>query len=386
MNFRTNALTRVGATALLAVGAVAAAAAPAYADPAEADLSVKSASSKIAVDAPGKDFRIDIHNAGPGVATDTEVTVDWSKLDPELVKIDPAQFEGCDITGETAVCAIGDGAAGETLPLPLTIDRVPGATVGPAGSFTVSVRSAAPDPNEANNSDTVEVEVVDSGVDLTAVAFDVYAISQQGEPSPVVPGHTAPLFWFLANQGDRAAKGISYSITLPEHVTFVDNFEGCAPSAGKRTLVCQYPDAVLEPGDALFDETGTTVKVSEDAPGPVVLKGGLLKGSAMGAVDVSTLRAKAASVAPNGLQVASAAELRKEIDPGDNDASFSVFVAAKGGAGGGAGPTLPVTGVHAGLIGGVGLLVVVAGTAMFLVARRRRVVLVAPNHEASPTV
>jgi LPXTG-motif cell wall-anchored protein len=70
-----------------------------------------------------------------------------------------------------------------------------------------------------------------------------------------------------------------------------------------------------------------------------------------------------------------------DVDATDNSDGYAVIVAAQGGTGGGDGGSLPVTGPQAGLIGGIGAAVLAAGGAMFLVARRRRVVLVTPGDE-----
>jgi LPXTG-motif cell wall-anchored protein len=59
-----------------------------------------------------------------------------------------------------------------------------------------------------------------------------------------------------------------------------------------------------------------------------------------------------------------------------------VFVGGTGGGGGGG--DLPVTGVQAGLIGGVGLAVLAGGGALLVMSRRRKVVLVTPGDE-TPT-
>jgi LPXTG-motif cell wall-anchored protein len=59
-----------------------------------------------------------------------------------------------------------------------------------------------------------------------------------------------------------------------------------------------------------------------------------------------------------------------------------VIVAGTGGEGGGGG-SLPVTGAQAGLIGGIGAVVVALGAVLFFVARRRKVVLVTPQDEKS---
>lgn len=53
--------------------------------------------------------------------------------------------------------------------------------------------------------------------------------------------------------------------------------------------------------------------------------------------------------------------------------------ATPGGSGGGGG--LPVTGVQAGLIGGIGAAVLLAGGVLLLLSRRRKVVLVNPADE-----
>ena len=71
-----------------------------------------------------------------------------------------------------------------------------------------------------------------------------------------------------------------------------------------------------------------------------------------------------------------------DIDPSDNVDGFAVLVAGPtGGSGGGTGddPGLPVTGPVAGTIGGIGGAVLVAGAIMFVMSRRRRVVLVTPD-------
>ena len=390
MLFRNRALARVGAVSALTIGAVALAGAPAFADPADADLSVKAASSKISVGVDGKALRFDINNGGPAIATDTVVTLDLAGLDSSMVGVDPAQFEdsGCEVNKSLVTCEIGAGNPGETLPWLFSVERLGGE--GPAGSFTLTAESSAPDPDPKNNTVTVPVEVVGGGVDLLAIAWDVYTISEEEELTPVAPGDAAPLFWGIFNQGDHIAQGVNYSITLPEHVTFVDDFKDCTTSADRRVLDCEKTGAVIVPGLGLETEEDVYwVQVSEDAPGPVTLTGGELTASAIDSIDPSKARMAATSVAPEGMRVVTKEEILdgpNEVDEGDNDSSFAVFVggpAAAGGGGGGGGGGLPVTGVQAGLLGGVGLAVVVAGGALFMLGRRRRVVLVTPGDEKS---
>ncbi|GAA1823244.1 hypothetical protein HC028_15700 [Planosporangium flavigriseum] len=56
---------------------------------------------------------------------------------------------------------------------------------------------------------------------------------------------------------------------------------------------------------------------------------------------------------------------------------------ATGGTGGGSGVTLPITGSQAGLAGGVGLALLAAGAGLYLVATRRRAVVVTGDDKAS---
>jgi hypothetical protein len=384
MHFRNRALAYAGAGAagLFAAGAFAA---PALAAD-EADVLVKPLSSKIAVGAEAKLFRFDIKNAGPGVATDTTIAFDLSGLDPNKVDLLAEDIEGENVkvaedAEDEIVLEIGDGASGETLPFGLPIILKDGVGVGSAGSFKVTVKSTAADPDETNNSATIPVEVVESGPDLASIALDVYDI----DGNPVKPGGIGSLYWEIANQGDLAVQGLALSLTLPEQATFVEDYDGCVTSADRRVLTCEDPKAVLEPGYVIDAGDGLPVKVSEDATGPVTLTGGLLKvtgGSAVTPPEVAALGAKATASFGSFEIVPVAEEPPADVDPGDNDAEFAVFVAGpEDGGGGGGDGELPLTGVQAGLIGGVGLAVLAGGGVLLLMARRRKVVLVAGDDE-----
>ncbi|GAA4692838.1 LPXTG cell wall anchor domain-containing protein [Phytohabitans rumicis] len=383
MNFRNRALAYAGAGAagLFAAGAFAA---PALAAD-EADVLVKPLSSKIAVGAELKIFRFDIKNAGPGVATDTTITFDISGLDPNKIDLLAEDIEGenvkvAEATEDEIVLEIGDGASGETLPFGLPIILKDGVDKGSAGSFKVSVKSTATDPDETNNSATIPVEVVDSGFDLASIAYDVRDL----DGNPIKPGGTGSLYWEIANQGDQAVKGLTLSLTLPEKATFAEDYDGCVTSADRRVLTCEDPESVLEPGYVIDAGDGLPVTVSEDASGPVTLTGGLLKvtgGSAVTPPEVAALDAKA-SQSFGSFEIAPVdEEPPADVDPGDNDAEFAVFVGAADGGGGGGDGELPLTGVQAGLIGGVGLAALAGGGVLFLMARRRKVVLVAGDDE-----
>ncbi|MCW6004752.1 hypothetical protein K1W54_09155 [Micromonospora sp. CPCC 205371] len=381
MHFRTRALAYVGAGAagLFATGLFAA---PALAAD-EADVLVKPLSTKIAVDAGMKFFRFDFKNEGPGVATDTTLTFDLSGLDPNVVDFNPEEIGDEDVklvkaTEDEIVIEIGDGAPGETLPVALPIVLKDDAETGPAGSFKVSIKSSAPDPDESNNSATIPVEVVESGPDLTTIAYDVRA--EDGEP--VEPGATAPFFWSVANEGDQTVKGVALQITLPKHVTFVEDYPACTTTPDRRILTCENPGIEMEPGYGI--EETIPVKVSADAPGPVTLSGGLLKAVGTSVIQPELARGAKAAKILGSFEVAPIdEESPADVDPADNTAEFAVFVGGTGGGGGGGGD-LPVTGVQAGLIGGVGLAVLAGGGALLVMSRRRKVVLVTPGDE-TPT-
>lgn len=72
-------------------------------------------------------------------------------------------------------------------------------------------------------------------------------------------------------------------------------------------------------------------------------------------------------------------EVPVDVDPSDNKNAFTVFVGEVPDDGGIGGGELPKTGMPAVLIGGVGAGALVAGVVLFLVARRRKVVLESPS-------
>jgi hypothetical protein len=386
MNFRTRALAYAGAGAagLFATGLFAA---PALAAD-EADVSIKAVSSKVAIGAGGKLFRFDVKNAGPSTATETQVGIDLSGLDPDQINIDIPELEaaeGIDVVKAAAdeiVLDLGDVASGETWALPLPLSLAEDAEPGPAGTLKLTVKSAVADPATGNNVSSVPVEITKSGVDLLSAASDVYAFveDESEELKPVPPGGEGALPWVVLNQGDQGSQGLRLGVTLPEQVSFVEDYDGCTISGDRRVLLCEDAEAVLAPGDAFGGVL--PVKVSENASGPVTLTGGTLKVSGFSAIEQPAPDVRAATASKVFDQFKEKAdEVLADIDPADNDSEFSVFV---GGTGGGGGGDLPVTGVQAGLIGGVGLAVLAGGGVLFMMARRRKVVLVTPGDE-TPT-
>lgn len=403
---RALARAGVGALALFATTGAVALAGPAQAAEPSADVSVTVPASKLAVGASGKVLKIELTNDGPDAAADTELAIDLSKLDDSKVEADPSAIadaigDPCEVAGDAVTCALGEGEAGQHLALPLPLTRVTDEE-GAAGSVTVEVTSTTKDPDPANNEATADIEVVAGGVDLTVEADDVYQIDENGDSTgePVPPGEVTLLSTFIANQGDTTADGLKFTAKLPEHVSFhpEGDLDFCTYAADRRTATCQLDGFPLVPIEQSDPENGNygaidvpfAVQVAEDAPGPATPRG-TFAASALGELADEADKASTLSKAalPTGITALTRTEAEKEVkdvDAGDNTDEFSVFIAAAtGGSGGGTGGGLPVTGVQVGLIGGAGAGVLALGAVLFVLARRRRVVLVTPGDE-NPTV
>jgi hypothetical protein len=380
MNVRTRALAYAGAAAagLVAAGAFAA---PALAA-GPTDLALTLSGTTLAATTSGKPAVATATNKGSETATGIVITFDLSALDTSVVDLPLPHTEFCDKDGAKITCGVVDVKAGENLDLEFDLVRK---GAGDAGKLTVSVSHGAGDPVGANDSATAVVTVSEgSGPDLTVWAPDV-PINEEGRTGTVAPGAQTVLFYSVANYGDEAVQGLEFTVKLPEHVTFVEQEEGCEYTPDNRTATCTYKNAVLIPADedtddgdkqySYFGDFVNLIKVADDAPAPAVLDGGLVTVEGLGTVAPEAALRQATANLPEGVEGGSA----KEIDKSDNTDEFSVHVAVAGGGGGGG--ELPVTGVQAGLIGGVGLVVVAGGGAMLLMARRRRVVLAVPDDE-----
>ncbi|WDZ86327.1 LPXTG cell wall anchor domain-containing protein [Micromonospora cathayae] len=404
MIFRNRPLARFGAAALLASGVFTALGTPAYAAGTETDLSLDVAGTRIAAGASGKVAFVKVTNNGKNTPGSLAIKADLSKVDINKVVPVPVDEgpDGCDYEedGETLkswVCNVPAGALpgpGETLELPIVVfkagESLEGTYQAPV-SFTLISKD---DTDDSNNTKDTVVELTDeSGADLTVFAPDVkqaVKVDQDGLISVVGDlhaGETGQLVYVVANQGDQAVAGLKITVKLPKGTTFTEAEPGCEYNAANTEAVCTYGEFPLIPVEQDGEENDKLVSVAEFyhllSVGKDV-KAGALSG---GSVTVDP-------ILPRTELRASARELRKlpenakalstdDIDASDNTDGYAVIVAAKGGTGGGDGDggSLPVTGPQAGLIGGIGGAVLIAGGVMFLMARRRRVVLVTPGDE-----
>jgi hypothetical protein len=399
MTFRTYlARTGVGAIALLAAGGLAIVGSPAYAAADQADLTIVPVSGQLAKgvkEAKAKPFKFTVFNSGPSAAKNVVVTVDVRGLAPKKVGwVMPA---GCTAATGGYTCKLGDLADDTSGEFGVPLFSV--GKKGAGGHLKVTVSSDTPDPNLDQNSESPDVTVTEPGYDLTAWSQDVYADTvidgdDVDEPNltPVAPGATAALDWAIYNHGSRKAVGLFYGITLPVGVSFAALPASCVqvPVGTQATAYCEESDTSLKPG-AFFTDT-VRVKVAADQKKSVLTLGSIFAaGLNTAAADASTAKREGEAASPQQRKAFG------EVDGNDNLANFEVFVgdvvaptptpsqstAPGGGSSGGGGGSLPVTGVQAGLIGGVGLAVAIAGGLMFLLARRRRLVLVVPDDERS---
>jgi hypothetical protein len=400
MIFRNRPLVRLGAAALLASGAFTALGAPAQAAGTETDLSLDVVGTRVADGAQGKFAFAKVTNKGENTPSELAVRADVSKVDFSKVVAFPAVEDGCELEGTEQkplawTCYATKDALpgpGETIDLPVVLfkmtETLKDAYSAPV-TFTVISKD---DTDKSNNTKSATVDFTkESGADLAVLADDVKkAVTVKNGKIQLAgdlhAGDTAQLIYTAWNQGDQATAGLKISVKLPKGVTFTEAEDDCEYNADKTSLVCTYADAPFVPQDEDTKDGDNVVSggrfyhllsVSED------VKAGALTG---GTVSVEPIL-PAKGVAPKSTEIKNLPEnmtpiQAADLDPSDNTDGYAVVVAAEGGAGGGNGTGgLPVTGAKAGLLGGVGVAVLAAGGAMFLVARRRRVVLVTPGDE-----
>ncbi|WP_431891574.1 hypothetical protein [Micromonospora haikouensis] len=387
MTLRYRPPARLGVAALLVSGALAALGTPARAEGPGTDLSLDVAGTRVAAGVEGKTAYIKVSNRGTNPAANVTVKVDVSDLDPLDAEAIP-NGEACEEIGEDLwYCALlGDDlpAPGRTVEVPLLVFKNNGG--GPRSAPVTFTLASPDDTTPENNTRTVQVEFAEeSGVDLGVRVPDVtrhirpdeYDPDTEGFPA-LQPGQTTVLVGEVVNQGDLATDGLRLTLLLPEGVTFAARFTDCVHSAGNRKATCEIEDLRLaDGGDALSFVVPITVDAG--VRGPVALKPGTVTAEALGQLTPQQQRSRRAATPalPSGLSLVPA----REVDSSDNSDDFAVLVIARSDGGGGGDGGLPVTGPQAGLIGGVGAAVLAVGGALLVLARRRRLVLVAPTDE-----
>ncbi|MFI7539646.1 hypothetical protein [Actinoplanes sp. NPDC049599] len=383
-------VTRLCTASLLAAGALTLTATPALA--ADVDFGVDIKGTTLALGANEKQSPITFSNYGSTKPSEVRIKVSADadlRGNAEVALYGNASPQPCELDEQgRADCLLDKSlipAPGGSVDLNALIQKI-GSASGKAGTLTVTVEVAG-DSNKENDSDTVDVTFSETkGVDLTVFAADVtqYDVDEHHTGKPIPPGGKSVAEAFIYNFGDQTAGGFTAVANLPEGVTFVDQeADDCDFSVDRRSVRCvvgadQLP---LPPRTAAVVQLN--VVVAPDVKGPVTLQGGEWTFEAGETVDPDRARIAAAGALPDYVSLVDPAEIA-ELDPADNVDGFAVIVAGPaggtgGGTGGGDDPGLPVTGPVAGTIAGAGGAALIAGAVMFLVSRRRRVVLVTPG-------
>ncbi|BCJ65190.1 DUF11 domain-containing protein [Polymorphospora rubra] len=311
------------AAALVAATLTATPAAAAPEATPSADLNLAVSGERVVRYATVKQFFVRLSNDGPDAAQGVKVTIDAGDIDQNVLIFGLPSGPGCEEDGPTKVtCELGDLASGTTVTdFPALFATTP-KRKGSAGSFTVTVNAVTTDPNEANNTQTVNVEAVPGGLDLTAVARDVYA--DYADNTPVAPGETGDLHWALYNAGRDTVQGVTFEIALPPYVTFADQRPGCKYNAENTVASCRRDARIVGPGEIFMMVRPMKVKVAADAPGPVGLSGGWVVGYANGKAGPDARSLAARSAGEDTVVEAADEKVRRDADPSDNAVQFAV--------------------------------------------------------------
>ncbi|WP_018220868.1 LPXTG cell wall anchor domain-containing protein [Salinispora pacifica] len=402
MKSHNRQLARLGAGAvgLLVAGSFAS---PAYAVDGT-DLSVEISGTTIAAGSTEKVVEIDLENVGKTTPESVDIIFTVGDLVGAFQFADICDDDPADGTVYCAVDKTSIPEPGGTTDLSYLVTRADD-SADASGELTVTVLVDG-DDNTANNTDTAEVVIGEHGVDLGVVAEDVRApidadaSLESGAPvyidGSIAPGGSTAVVATVFNQGDMTADGVRISVTLPEQATFTEPEQGCEYSADNRTVTCDYSEITLIPADHDTQDGDATsggtfwfpAKIDAGVAKSGALTGGSVTVAALAAVPYGPKQNVAAPTAlPENVELLDAADVDKvvDVDESDNTDTYSIFVSVNGGSGGGStggdGSSLPVTGAQAGLFGGLGAFVIVLGAALFLIARRRRVVLMTPGDE-----
>src|SRR5262249_31101115 len=175
---RGRALIRFGAVAAVAVTAVfTVGSGPAFAEDslgAKADLSVRVPGPQVAVGADEKVIRIDVTNHGPADVKHGKLSISTADV-PDSVTVSLPEGPGCEKQGTKLVCdldALPAGGHDSSLAVFLKQNK-PDLDAGAVGTLTVAVSSELTDPNPSNNTETVQLELVPKGIDLTTYSTDI---------------------------------------------------------------------------------------------------------------------------------------------------------------------------------------------------------------------
>ena len=166
-------------------------------------------------------YRLEATNNGPSVASSVTVS-DPLPAGTTFVSVTPP---ACGDSAGTVSCSLGDLAAGQTVPIVVTVTV--GASV-PAGPLTnkATASSPTPDPTSSNNTAT----------DVTDVATEAdLVLTKTATPATVVAGNQVTYTLTAQNAGPSDAQDAAVTDELPSGATFVS----AAPASADCTAVGQ---------------------------------------------------------------------------------------------------------------------------------------------------
>lgn len=195
-----------------------------------ADLALTKTASTPSVAAGGTvDFTLAARNLGASDAVNAMLT-DTVPAGFTVTGVDSAGGANCGFTATTVSCTWGTFAAGATANI---VVHTAVASDAPAGTVTntASIVSPAKDANPANNSDSADVEIVQSA-DLSV---------EKTAPSTGEPGSPFTYTMVVTNHGPSVARGATLTDTLPAGLDSpAADRAGCSIAAG--TLSCALGD------------------------------------------------------------------------------------------------------------------------------------------------
>ncbi|WP_018348312.1 LPXTG cell wall anchor domain-containing protein [Longispora albida] len=197
-----------------------------------ADLAVGIKARQLVVDSNGKTFFLEVQNKGGTTAKNVKVVIDLGQLGPDVV----ADLPGTSCTGDRAayVCELGDlepGYLDGNLGVNLR-PASPDAPLGRAGKLTATISSDYHEDIEhkGDNSTTYSVDLAAPGIDYGVLA---------GNLTGLAPDTDTELWIAVDNNGSQTGSGLSLSLTLPEHVVFSQEVQGCSYTQ-MRAAVCEW--------------------------------------------------------------------------------------------------------------------------------------------------
>ena len=182
-------------------------------------------------------FQIQPRNDGPAAATNAVVS-DTLPAGWTFVSAAGPNWT-CGTAGQVVTCSRASLPFGATDNIAIVATAPNNAAVGPTGASytnTAGISATSSDPNPANNSGSVNVNVLPDGADLR--------LAKSKTPNPVAQGSPLTSTINVTNNGPRVATGALRVVEVLTGETFVSaSGTGwvCTPSGA--VLVCDHPNA-----------------------------------------------------------------------------------------------------------------------------------------------